>query len=206
MCTRARRGGRIELRRWRARRRRRWRLAPLALWQGGVVAAAHVAQRALRRAAESERARAEYDVGERQVCIDGHAFIERGAWMAKGGEIGGFGGGSLEHPRQWPGAPWVGHFLGVTSWRHFDDAFVPWVQPGVATAIHIVRRVTAPALPMKRGNPLSLARFSGLRPRRERAARMLKPIAAEVSRTIVITSAAVGGAGSRRRAKAGRRR
>ena len=29
------------------------------------------------------------------------------AWMAKGGEIG-FGGGSLEHPRQGLGAQWAG--------------------------------------------------------------------------------------------------
>ena len=28
--------------------------------------------------------------------------------MVKGGEIGGFGGGSLEHPRQRLGAKWVG--------------------------------------------------------------------------------------------------
>ena len=28
--------------------------------------------------------------------------------MVKGGEIGGFGGGSLEHPRQWLGAQWSG--------------------------------------------------------------------------------------------------
>ena len=25
-------------------------------------------------------------------------------WWLKGGEMGGFGGGSLEHPRQWLGA------------------------------------------------------------------------------------------------------
>ena len=33
--------------------------------------------------------------------------------MVKGGEIGGFGGGWLEHPRQWLGAQWAGLFLGV---------------------------------------------------------------------------------------------
>ena len=32
------------------------------------------------------------------------------AWMVKGGEIGGFGGGLLEHPRQWLGAQWRGLF------------------------------------------------------------------------------------------------
>ena len=30
--------------------------------------------------------------------------------MVKGGKIGGFSGGSLEHPRQWLGAPWAGLF------------------------------------------------------------------------------------------------
>ena len=91
------------LRRRRVRRWRRWRLAPLALGQGGVVAAAHVAQRALRRAAEPERARAEYDVGERQVCTDELAFVKRGAWMVKGAVSSrGVGGGSLEQPRQRP--------------------------------------------------------------------------------------------------------
>eukprot|EP00964_Phaeocystis_antarctica_P109281 scaffold73758_cov52-Phaeocystis_antarctica.AAC.2 len=28
--------------------------------------------------------------------------------MVKGGDIGGFGGGWLEHPRQWLGAQWPG--------------------------------------------------------------------------------------------------
>ena len=32
--------------------------------------------------------------------------------MAKGGEIGGFGGGALEHPRRQLGAQWVGLFSG----------------------------------------------------------------------------------------------
>ena len=32
----------------------------------------------------------------------------RSVCMVKGGEMGGFGGGWLEHPRQWPGAQWVG--------------------------------------------------------------------------------------------------
>ena len=94
-------GGPDALRRRRVRRWRRWRLAPLALGQGGVVAAAHVAQRALRRAAESERARAD-DVGERQVCTDEIALVKRGAWMVKGGEFRGVEGGSLEQPRQRP--------------------------------------------------------------------------------------------------------
>eukprot|EP00964_Phaeocystis_antarctica_P006186 scaffold3367_cov52-Phaeocystis_antarctica.AAC.2 len=35
--------------------------------------------------------------------------------MVKGGEIGDFGGGSLEHPRQWLGAQWRGLTLGVPS-------------------------------------------------------------------------------------------
>ena len=33
--------------------------------------------------------------------------------MLKRGEMGGFGGGSLEHPRQWLGAQRPGLFLGV---------------------------------------------------------------------------------------------
>ena len=38
------------------------------------------------------------------------------AWYHKGGrKFGGFGGGWLEHPRQWLGAQWVGLFLGVPS-------------------------------------------------------------------------------------------
>ena len=35
--------------------------------------------------------------------------------MVNGGGIGGFGGGSLEHPRQWLGAQYAGLFLGVLS-------------------------------------------------------------------------------------------
>ena len=35
--------------------------------------------------------------------------------MVKGGGIGSFGGGSLEHPRQWLAAQWLGLFLGVPS-------------------------------------------------------------------------------------------
>ena len=40
----------------------------------------------------------------------------RPGWF-KGGDgiIGGFGGGWLEHPRQWLGAEWAGLFLGVPS-------------------------------------------------------------------------------------------
>ena len=87
----------------------------LALGQGGVVAAAHVAQRALRRAAESERARAEYDVGERQVCTDELAFVKRGAWMVKGGEFQ-MEAARLEQPISPSG---LVAFLGVTSWQHF---------------------------------------------------------------------------------------
>ena len=37
------------------------------------------------------------------------------AWMGNGGEMGGFGGGYLEHPRQWLGTQWVGLFLGEPS-------------------------------------------------------------------------------------------
>ena len=40
---------------------------------------------------------------------------EMRAWMVKGSEIGGFGGGSLEHPRQWLVAHWPGLFLRVPS-------------------------------------------------------------------------------------------
>ena len=29
---------------------------------------------------------------------------ESGTYMAKGGDLGGFGGGKLEHPRPWLGA------------------------------------------------------------------------------------------------------
>ena len=36
--------------------------------------------------------------------------------MAKGGDIGGFGGGSLEQPRQWRDAQWLGLALGAPSW------------------------------------------------------------------------------------------
>ena len=36
--------------------------------------------------------------------------------MVKGGEIGGFGGGSLEHPRQWLGAQWLSLFLGAPGY------------------------------------------------------------------------------------------
>ena len=38
-----------------------------------------------------------------------------GTWMVKGGEMGGFGDGSLEHPRHWLGPQWAGLFLGVPS-------------------------------------------------------------------------------------------
>eukprot|EP00964_Phaeocystis_antarctica_P004701 scaffold2549_cov57-Phaeocystis_antarctica.AAC.6 len=34
---------------------------------------------------------------------------------SKAVEIGGFGGGSLEHPGQWRGTQWAGPFLGVPS-------------------------------------------------------------------------------------------
>ena len=40
---------------------------------------------------------------------------EISAWMVKRSEIGGFGGGWLEQPRQWLGAQWAGLFLGVPS-------------------------------------------------------------------------------------------
>ena len=35
--------------------------------------------------------------------------------MVNGGEIGGFGGGSLEHLRPWLDTRWAGLFLGVPS-------------------------------------------------------------------------------------------
>jgi len=38
-----------------------------------------------------------------------------GAWMVKRGGIGGFGGGSLEHPRPWLGSQWLGLSQGVPS-------------------------------------------------------------------------------------------
>ena len=38
------------------------------------------------------------------------------AWMVEGDEMGGFGGGSLEHPRQWLGSQWAGLFLEVPSY------------------------------------------------------------------------------------------
>ena len=41
-----------------------------------------------------------------------HASVPEGS---KGGEMGGFGGGELEHPRQWLGAQRAGLSLGVLS-------------------------------------------------------------------------------------------
>ena len=35
--------------------------------------------------------------------------------MVNGSEIGGFGGGWLEQPRQWQGAQWAGLFIGAPS-------------------------------------------------------------------------------------------
>ena len=35
------------------------------------------------------------------------------AWTVKGGEMGDFGGGSVEPPRRWVGARWPGLTLGV---------------------------------------------------------------------------------------------
>ena len=37
------------------------------------------------------------------------------AWRVRGGEIGDIGGGSLEPPRRWLGAPWLDPTLGVPS-------------------------------------------------------------------------------------------
>ena len=43
-------------------------------------------------------------------------FISRpAAYMVKGRDIGGFGGGWLEHQRQWLDALWAGLFMGVSS-------------------------------------------------------------------------------------------
>ena len=83
--------------------------------------------------------------------LDGSAlqFLSHHEWstcMAKGDKIGGFGGGWLEHPRQWLGAQWAGLFLRVPSCPeplgasrggtgakmghcqggHFDHAAVRW--------------------------------------------------------------------------------
>ena len=42
----------------------------------------------------------------------------RPTWIVKASAVGGFGGGWLEHPRQWLGAQWVSLFLGVLSCRN----------------------------------------------------------------------------------------
>eukprot|EP00964_Phaeocystis_antarctica_P004042 scaffold2172_cov65-Phaeocystis_antarctica.AAC.2 len=45
------------------------------------------------------------------------ASIPARTCMVKGGgDLGGFGGGWLEHLRQWLGAKWADLFLGVPSW------------------------------------------------------------------------------------------
>ena len=49
------------------------------------------------------------------VADDPAVLEARKACMVKGGEVGGFAGGSLEHPRQWLGAQWDGLLLGVPS-------------------------------------------------------------------------------------------
>ena len=49
------------------------------------------------------------------TTADHTAYATEVSCVVKGGEIGGFGGGSLEHPRQWLGAQWDGLFLGVPS-------------------------------------------------------------------------------------------
>eukprot|EP00964_Phaeocystis_antarctica_P042581 scaffold24419_cov43-Phaeocystis_antarctica.AAC.1 len=43
-----------------------------------------------------------------------HRLLRR-AYMVKGGTLGGYGGGGLEHRGQWPSAQWAGLFLGVPS-------------------------------------------------------------------------------------------
>ena len=48
--------------------------------------------------------------------VERRAWAVKGDGMVKGDGIGGFGGESLEHPRQWLGAQWAGLFLGVPSW------------------------------------------------------------------------------------------
>ena len=45
----------------------------------------------------------------------GLTLVSVSTWMVKGGGIGGFGGSSLEPPRRWLGAQWLGLTLGVPS-------------------------------------------------------------------------------------------
>tara|TARA_B100000795_G_scaffold206884_1_gene160324 strand:- start:79 stop:243 length:165 start_codon:yes stop_codon:yes gene_type:complete len=40
----------------------------------------------------------------RKAAIVSLEAVARSTWMVKAGGIGGFGGGSLEHPRKWLGA------------------------------------------------------------------------------------------------------
>ena len=47
--------------------------------------------------------------------LEGERIVEGPEWCHRGGEIGGFGGGSFEDLRQWLGAQWAGFFLGVPS-------------------------------------------------------------------------------------------
>ena len=42
-------------------------------------------------------------------------MIIASSYMVKRGEIGDFGGGSLEQPRRWLGDQWAGLLLGVPS-------------------------------------------------------------------------------------------
>eukprot|EP00964_Phaeocystis_antarctica_P063357 scaffold38022_cov48-Phaeocystis_antarctica.AAC.3 len=48
--------------------------------------------------------------------------------MVKGGDIGDFGGGSLEHPKQWLCAQWAGLALGVPSCAQSHEARPEEVQ------------------------------------------------------------------------------
>ena len=112
---------------------RLWYLAAAALRLGPKQAApteavTAVPERAAGRVPESEGPRATQraeDLRHRVVVAAASGLQQRRqqthgvaltlACMVNGGGIGGFGGGALEHPRQWLGAQWAGLFLGVPS-------------------------------------------------------------------------------------------
>ena len=51
-----------------------------------------------------------------------HSFSSVSTYMVKGGEMGGFGGGWIEHPMQRLGTQWVDLLLGVPSCPEPPDA------------------------------------------------------------------------------------